>query len=158
MRIYLDLCVYNRPFDYQGQERIALETSAFIYILELVEKGKHTLVISDALIYENNKNSNEQRRLRVSSYFKLAKEYVEIEDSDIERVGFLKKLGFFDIDALHIAISERVKVDCFVTCDDEIVKIYKKHHKKINVKILSLMEFVAGEVNGNGNQSGRNKV
>jgi hypothetical protein len=158
MRIYLDLCVYNRPFDYQGQERIALETSAFIYILELVEKGKHTLVISDALIYENNKNSNEQRRLRVSSYFKLAKEYVEIEDSDIERVGFLKKLGFFDIEALHIAISERVKVDCFVTCDDEIVKIYKKHQKKINVKILSLMEFVAGEVNGNGNQSGRNKV
>jgi len=39
LKLYLDLCVYNRPFDYQGQERVALETSAFIYLLEKVEKG-----------------------------------------------------------------------------------------------------------------------
>jgi hypothetical protein len=23
MKIYLDMCVYNRPFDYQGDEKIA---------------------------------------------------------------------------------------------------------------------------------------
>lgn len=40
MVLYLDLCVYDRPFDNQHQERIALETSAFIYILEKLEKGE----------------------------------------------------------------------------------------------------------------------
>jgi len=73
MRLYLDLCVYNRPFDSQKQERVALETSIFIYILEMVEKDLYTLIISDALIYENDKNPDIQRRIRVSSYFELAK-------------------------------------------------------------------------------------
>jgi hypothetical protein len=39
-RVYLDNCVYNRPFDDQSQRRIFLETMAFITLLELVEKGK----------------------------------------------------------------------------------------------------------------------
>jgi len=48
LRLYLDLCVYNRPFDYQGQERVALETSAFIYLLEKIEQGSHVLIASEA--------------------------------------------------------------------------------------------------------------
>ena len=63
MRLYLDLCTYNRPFDYQGQERVALETSAFIYIIEKVEKGLHTLLCSDALVYENDKNLDEEKKI-----------------------------------------------------------------------------------------------
>ena len=68
MKLYLDLCVYNRPFDNQHQERIALETSAFIYILEKVEKGEYELIVSEALVYENSKNPNELRRSRLTSY------------------------------------------------------------------------------------------
>ena len=43
MKLYLDLCVYNRPFDYQGQERVALETEAFIYLIEQIANGRHVL-------------------------------------------------------------------------------------------------------------------
>ena len=53
IKLYLDICVYNRPFDNQHQERIAVEISAFIYILEKVEKGEYELVLSEALVYEN---------------------------------------------------------------------------------------------------------
>lgn len=60
MKLYLDLCVLNRPFDFQGQERISLETSIFIYILEKIERGIHELVISDAVLYENEKNPDDQ--------------------------------------------------------------------------------------------------
>lgn len=66
MKLYLDLCVYNRPFDYQGQERVALETSAFIYILEKIEHAAYTLVASEALIYENIKKLDEQRKIRIN--------------------------------------------------------------------------------------------
>ena len=38
MRIYLDSCVYNRPFDDQQQPRINLETQAFLLILHMAEK------------------------------------------------------------------------------------------------------------------------
>ena len=145
MKLYLDLCVYNRPFDYQGQERVALETSAFIYILEKIENNAHTLVASEALIYENSKNLMEQKKIRIASYFQLAKEFMTIDDSDIERVKYLKELKFSDTDALHIALAEKSVADYFITCDDEIVKLYKKNKDYININVVNIIEFIALE-------------
>ena len=145
MKLYLDLCVYNRPFDYQGQERVALETSAFIYLLEMLEKKSHVLIASEALIYENSKSPDEQRKARIASYFSLAREFVETDFSDVERVNSLKELGFSDIDALHVALSERARADLFVTCDDDIIRLYKRHRDLIKVKIVSLIELVSLE-------------
>jgi predicted nucleic acid-binding protein len=140
------LCVYNRPFDYQGQERVALETSAFIYLLEKIEKGSHTLIVSEALTYENNKSLDEQRKARIASYFSLARESVGADFSDMERVNVLKKLGFPDIDAFHIALAEKARADYFVTCDDDIIKLYKGIKDLVKVNIISLIELISLEV------------
>lgn len=45
-RVYLDTCVYNRPFDDQTQPRIWLETLAFSVILQMIENGSVALVTS----------------------------------------------------------------------------------------------------------------
>ncbi len=146
MKIYLDMCVYNRPFDYQGQPRISIETQAFIYILEQIEKGNYDLVISDVLLYENNKNPNIERKSRISSYFNLAKYFINLDENVYNIAKLFKKLGFDDIDALHIAVAEKNNVDYFITCDDNIIKIYSKNKKKIKVKIISLLDFIKQEV------------
>src|SRR4030042_2958815 len=146
MKLYIDLCVYNRPFDYQGQERVALETGAFIYILEKVEKGSHVLVASEALLFENNKSLDEQRKTRIASYFSLAREFVGADFSDMERVNVLKELGFPDIDALHVALAEKSRADYFVTCDDDIIKLYQRHKNLVKVNIISLIELISLEV------------
>ena len=143
MRLYLDLCVYNRPFDYQGQERVAFETEAFIFLLEYIEKGRHTLLNSDALVYENRLNPDSQRRDRISTYLGLAKEFISAEDIDFERAKVLRGMGFSDLDALHIAFSEKGQVDFFITCDDRILSLFKKNSQSINVKIISLLEFIS---------------
>jgi hypothetical protein len=96
MKIYLDLCVYNRPFDYQGQERVALETGAFIYLIEQIEKGRYILVNSEALVYENNRNPDDTRRERISTYFELARESIVLEESDFDRANVLRTRGFSD--------------------------------------------------------------
>ena len=44
LKIYLDNCSYNRPFDDQNQKRIHLDTVAKLYIQADVRSGKHTLV------------------------------------------------------------------------------------------------------------------
>ena len=49
IRIYLDTCVYCRPFDDQSQNRILRETDAFIRVLELAEAEKVVIVGSDAI-------------------------------------------------------------------------------------------------------------
>ena len=76
----------------------------------------------------------------------MAKEYIEINKLDIERVKFLKRLGISDIDALHIALAERSGADYFITCDADIINCYKKQQGFININIVSLIEFIGLEV------------
>ncbi len=120
MVLHLDLCVYRRPFDDQHQERIALEASAFIYILERVEKGEYELVVSEVLVYENDKNPDGLRRLRLTSYFCLAKVLTKADRRGLERGGYLVTLGCCAIDALHLALGEKRIEDCFIICNDSI--------------------------------------
>jgi len=125
---------------------VALETGAFIYLLEKIEKGSDVLIASEALLYENSKSLDEQRKARITSYFSLAREFVGADFSDMERVNVLKKLGFPDIDAFHIALAEKARADYFVTCDDDIIKLYKRHEGLVKVNIVSLIELVSLEV------------
>ena len=53
MKIYLDNCCYNRPYDDQTQIRISLETQAKLYVQDLVKDKKLDLVTSYVLWYEN---------------------------------------------------------------------------------------------------------
>ena len=40
MRVYLDNCCYNRPFDPQDQLRVAIETSAKMRVQALMRAGQ----------------------------------------------------------------------------------------------------------------------
>ncbi|MDR2732709.1 MAG: hypothetical protein LBB36_05770 [Fibromonadaceae bacterium] len=40
MKIYLDNCCYNRPFDDQRQIRVSLETQAKLHIQEQIKNEK----------------------------------------------------------------------------------------------------------------------
>ena len=56
MKIYLDNCCFNRPYDDQTQIRISLETQAKLYVQDLVKNKKLDLVTSyDRLLkYKTN--------------------------------------------------------------------------------------------------------
>jgi hypothetical protein len=58
MRIYLDHCAYNRPFDDQGNIKNQLETTAKLYIQNQIRKGKYDLVWSYMSDFENESNPN----------------------------------------------------------------------------------------------------
>jgi hypothetical protein len=46
MRLYLDNCAFNRPFDDQGHIRVRLEAEAKLYIQERIQEGKAELAWS----------------------------------------------------------------------------------------------------------------
>lgn len=52
MRVYLDNCCYNRPFDPQDDLRISLETTAKLQVQAMMKSGDLEYVWSDALDYE----------------------------------------------------------------------------------------------------------
>ncbi|MEW5692658.1 MAG: hypothetical protein AB1765_05125 [Candidatus Hydrogenedentota bacterium] len=72
MRIYLDNCSLNRPFDNQEQIRIKIETEAKLFIQEKIKNKEIELVISYILIYENSVNPFEERKIHISKLEKYA--------------------------------------------------------------------------------------
>ena len=145
MRIYLDLCVYNRPFDDQSQPRIFIEATEFLLILSEVVGREITLISSFVLEYENIRSPFIMRRDKISDILKVASEYVSYSEKLKNRAKEIEKTGIMSIDALHIACAEITKADFFVTCDDVLVRKGITNKENFKVKIISLMEFIDKE-------------
>ena len=68
VRIYLDMCCYNRPYDDQSQLKISMETQAKLHIQTLIKEGKLQLITSYMLRYECGNNPFEMRRNAISDF------------------------------------------------------------------------------------------
>ena len=121
MKIYLDNCCFNRPFDDQSQLRIRLESEAKLKIQEDIRAGIHELVWSYVLDYENSRNPFVEKK-QISKWKHSAKDDVE-ENSELMKIaiGILSE-GAKKIDSLHIASAITAKSDYFLTTDDGIMK------------------------------------
>ena len=82
MRIYLDNCCFNRPFDDQAQLKIRLETEAKLYIQRQVMLGEIELIWSYILELENNRNLDKEVRDSIHGWKKLASVFC-VEDEQI---------------------------------------------------------------------------
>jgi predicted nucleic acid-binding protein len=146
MKLYLDLCVYNRPFDDQGQPRIVVETVEFMFLLEKAINKEMTIINSFVLEYENSKSPLIDRRDKIEDLLKIASEYVRYSERLENRAEEIEKRGFMAMDALHIACAEAAKSDFFITCDDLLLRKGKANKDKLKVRIVGLMEFFSEEV------------
>jgi len=122
MKLYLDNCCFNRPFDNQSQIRIRLETEAKLKIQEEIRAGKFNLVWSYILDYENNRNPYQERKIQIKRWKWYAVEDVEENSAVIEAAKKLSKKGFHKIDSLHIACAIVSRCEYFLTTDDHILK------------------------------------
>ena len=62
MRLYLDCCCFNHPFDDLSRIRVRLEAEAVEWILEESRSGRFTIVTSDYLIQELLRNPKPDHR------------------------------------------------------------------------------------------------
>jgi predicted nucleic acid-binding protein len=122
MRIYLDNCCFNRPFDGQAHLRVRLETEAKLHIQEQVVAGKFELVWSYILDYENAANPFEERRAAVGSWRARSAVYIVETPSLLDNAKSLVVLGIRSKDALHVACAVEAGCEYFVTTDDALLK------------------------------------
>lgn len=139
MKIYLDNCCFNRPFDDQSQIRIKIETEAKLKIQEDIRSGKFQLVWSYLLDYENNKNPYSDRKVQISNWKKYAIDDIEENSNVIEKANFFNELGLQKIDSLHIACAIAAKCEYCLTTDD---KILNKSIKISEIKITDPIGFI----------------
>ncbi len=145
MKVYFDLCVYNRPFDDQVQPRIMIESVAVVTIMALIGAKQIHSINSFVLDYENRKNSSPERRSFIEKLLAESSEFVRQDDSITKRALELEKRGIIGMDALHVACAEQAKADYFVSCDDVLVKRLGSV-EDLNVRALGLLEFIFREV------------
>lgn len=129
MRIYLDNCCYNRPYDDQSQIRIHLETEAKLYIQELIRSGKLELVTSFMLSYENEKNRALHKKQAIRDFMSVNASYYvsSVKGNEIkETAETIMQSGVKEKDAYHVACALMAKCDYFITTDDRLLKYQRK--------------------------------
>ena len=140
MKIYLDNCCFNRPYDDQKQIRISLETQAKLYIQDLVKNKKLNLVTSYVLWYENSQNPYETKRMAISEFLrKNSAEYIDIDKMDIikSKAEEIMKTGIKMKDAYHVACALYSSCDYFLSTDDRLLK-----YKTSEIQMLNPIDFI----------------
>lgn len=143
MRIYLDSCCLNRPFDDQTQPRIEMETGVLELLLEKIAQGRHSLCASPALVAENEQNPNQDRKEEVRDILNSAKQWVGDAPEIDARTQDLWALGFRPFDAFHVASAEAGGCDRLVTCDDQFMKIARRHAKHLKVTVTDPLSLAS---------------
>lgn len=122
MRLYLDLCCFNRPYDDQSQTRIRLETEAKLVLQQSIRDGHCDLVWSAVMDLENTKSPFIEHRQAIGAWRKLACQCVTVDGVALDLGRELVAQGLREFDALHVACAIRGGCEVFVTTDDRLIK------------------------------------
>lgn len=139
MRIYLDNCCFNRPFDDQSKIRIMLEAEAKLKVQDDILEKKFELVWSYILEAENMANPFEERRNTIVDWRKHAIMKVTENHTILNKAKNLNKIGLRSKDALHISCAIFAGCSYFLTTDD---KILNKNDKIEEIMVIDPIAFI----------------
>ncbi len=122
IKIYLDTCAFNRPFDDQIHLDVRFEAEAKIHIQDNIKQGKLELVWSYILDYENSVNPFPFRKITIQKWKDLASVYITENDKILSTANSLMKKGLKSKDALHLACAIEGQAKYFITTDKKIIK------------------------------------
>lgn len=134
MKIYLDNCCFNRPFDDQSQLRIRLESEAKLKIQTDIQAGNLDLVWSYILEAENEANPFEERKRAIREWKNYAIMNFDEETAILDKANMLNQIGLRSKDALHISCAISAGCQYFLTTDDKIL------NKNVLIEELTIID------------------
>jgi len=143
LKIYIDNCCYNRPFDNQNDTVIYRETQAKLEIQSLVKYKMFDLIYSSILIQEITDSPFEENSKAILEFVENnAKYYVSKDNNEtaLALVDEVMKTGIKLKDASHTACAIVAKCDYFITTDKRLLK-YKNNRIKLIDPINFLKEW-----------------
>lgn len=140
MRVYLDNCCFNRPYDSQVEMRVRLETEAKLAVQAEVRDKKIELAWSYMLDFENEANPNPERKENIRRWKKLARVDTTETAEIVSLAKVLHSKGLKKKDSLHLASAISLQCGIFLTTDDGILK---KRKTITEIKILNPIEYYA---------------
>ena len=140
MRVYLDMCYYNRPYDDQSQIKVSLETQAKLHIQDQIQKKQLELVASYMLRYECGQNPYEMRRRAIMQFVDThTAAYVGLErKGEIESMATeIMTTGVKFKDACHVASTIYAECSYFISTDKRLLK-----YQTNEIKMVTPIKFV----------------
>ena len=140
LRIYLDNCCYNRPFDDFSVTKNALEANAKIFVQSLVKYKSIALYYSFMSLIEIDDSPFEERTAYILDFIEANAigfvgerrlEEIKILSEEITKTGIKKK------DATHLACSIIAECDYFITTDKRLL-----NYKSNKIKIVNPINFM----------------
>jgi len=138
MRVYLDNCCFNRPYDSQVSVAVKLETEGKLYIQEDVKSDNIELAWSYVIDYENSRNPYPLKQRSIAAWRKLAKADIEASEEVLQCAERFAGIGLKTQDALHIACAIAARCDWFITTDKDILR---KSPVIGGIKVVDPVEF-----------------
>jgi hypothetical protein len=136
------MCCLKRPFDDQSQPRNHLESEAILALLGAAPEQAEFLHAA-AHDVENDRNPVAIRAARVREWLEPVTVSVLPEPALAARTADLMKLGFRNLDALHVASAELAGADVFSSCDDRLLATAVRHASSLNVRVVGPIELAA---------------
>ena len=140
LKVYLDNCCFNRPFDDQMQLSISLETQSKLVIQELIRRNKLVLYTSFMLYQEISDNPYEYKRTAIKVFVENYESYyigLKHKDNIWNKAKQIMLSGIKEKDAIHISCAIYQKCDAFITTDKRLMKYDDKE-----IKIYNPIEFI----------------
>jgi predicted nucleic acid-binding protein len=139
IRLYLDNCCFNRPYDDQNSLRVRLETEVKLDIQNRIREGEFELAWSYILTFENAQNPHEERRAEIRLWRSLAQIVVSETPQILEKMRDLESKGIKSLDALHISCAIAGKCAYFITVDKGILN--KQGHIQ-GITVINPIDFL----------------
>jgi predicted nucleic acid-binding protein len=139
MRIYLDNCCFNRPFDRQASIKVKLETDAKIFVQLSIKKGKIELAWSYILDFENEANPFKERKNIIAQWKNLTVIDIAENYNVLSKATKFANTGIKAKDALHIACAIEAGCKYFLTTDDGILK---KTFEVNEIIVINPVDFI----------------
>ncbi|MBM4166886.1 MAG: type II toxin-antitoxin system VapC family toxin [Ignavibacteria bacterium] len=146
MRIYLDVCCLNRPFDNQLQDRIRMEAEAVRTILHRSQTLGWNIVNSEVIEFEIEQMPDEIKKQKVTRLLKTANEFVRVNSFIEKRAKELQTFSFSLLDALHLACAESARTSYLLTTDDAFERKTNKRKNIVHFTVLNPLTFITNEV------------
>jgi hypothetical protein len=151
MKLYLDSCCYNRPYDDQTQERIHLEGEAVLAIIHKGKENNDEIIGSPVLDFELEQITDNDKQEKVKDFYEQTINREMGYNSGIfKRVKELsEQSNIRTLDRFHLCFAENAGVDVLLTTDDKFEKACSKLN--LGIKVMNpldfLMEAVGNEYN-----------
>ena len=139
--LYLDYNCFQRGFDDLTQARIKMEAIACQEIFTQGEKGKVNLVWSFMHQDETLLCPFPLRKYAVLNMANICQVKIppQIEIIDLAK-SFQQQTKLSSKDSIHVAAAEYIKVNFFLTCDDNLIKQALK--LDLSTKIMNPIDYI----------------